>query len=174
MKSKYRIHILIALLVIVAVLCIYMIVYQSYHQYGIAIASLCVLLLFLSILSLQYLLINTVPGSFWTYNIRALTVILLMFPFVYLLIKYENKYEERELKSHGIIASVVVSSTYVNRSKGRLTYFAVYQYTVNGQAYTHKIGNRNDIYKRGDSVKIIYSAEHPNINKIIGYEKIKD
>ena len=170
MIGKLKLYLFTAALVIVGILCAYLMVFQAYGHYGSFLAFLCLFLIFISILLLQFLWIDTAPDSFWTYNKRALLVLIIMLPLAYSLVKAENSFENKNLQLHAENATETITYTYVNRSKHGVTYHAVYQYEYGGQTYTHTLGSYHDIYKIGDTLQIIYSTEHPDIDRVIAYK----
>jgi hypothetical protein len=172
MGSKFKIYALTALLIVVILLSAYLIVFQSYHHGATWLAALCVVLLFASILILQFLWIDVNPDSFWSSNVRTLAVVIIMIPMVYGLTKAENNYENTSIQAHGINATEVITYTYKTSAKNSGThYHAVYQYVVNGQTYTHTLTESENIFNVGDTVHIIYSTEHPNMDKVIAYKQ---
>lgn len=153
MNTKTKIYIITAILIIVSALSVCLIIFQSYHNGGVWLDALCVVLLFASILILQFLWIDVPTNSFWTYNMRALAVIVLMIPIVYGLTKAENNFEELGLQAHGVTTKQAITYTYKTSGKNvGVMYNAVYQYEVNGETYTQKLASRHDIYKVGDTV----------------------
>lgn len=170
MNKKQKIYAITKLLISVCAVSAYLIVFQSYIHYGAWLGALCVFLLFLAILILQFLWIDTAQGSFWTYNIRTLIVVIVMIPIVYGLIQAEHNYENQRLQKSGVEATEIITYTYKSSGKNVGTsYHAVYQYMVNGQTYTHSLRDSRNVYKVGDTVRIVYSSDHPDIDKVISY-----
>jgi len=170
MSKQQKIYAITIILIAVCALSAYLMVFQSYGHYGVWLGTLCIFLLFIAILILQFLWIDVAPGSVWTYNVRALAVIIVMVPIVYGLIKAEHNYEDGYLQKNGIEATELITYTYKTSGNNvGVSYHAVYQYVVNGQTYTHSLRDSHNIYKVGDTVRIVYSSEHPEIDKVINY-----
>jgi hypothetical protein len=151
----------------------YLIVFQAYHSYGIALFVLGFALIFVSLLSLQFLWIDTKPGSFWSYNIRSLVVLAAMVPVGSLLIGAEHNFENKGLQLYGVKDTEIISDTYKTHGKNGVRFYGVYQYVVNGKKYTHELRANNDIYEIGDTVQILYSSEHPDMDKILRFKKAR-
>jgi len=170
--TKAKVNILTAVLIIIIAISVYLMVFQAYHHDGQWLAALCIALLFISILALQFLWIDLPDDSFWDYRMRALAVTILMLPIGYGLFCAENRYEEKNLDLHGINATVFITYTHSNKGKGGIFYEGDYQYQYNGETYTHTLGSYHHTYVVGDTVRIIFSTEHPNIDKVLSYKSI--
>lgn len=106
----------------------------------------------------------TLSISKWTLNgfivtlINCITGLLFIGFYFYLRINFESA----ELKNHGVKTVGIVQSSYYR--KGSINFIIDFK-TFKNKNYETEIVGEHDDYKKGDTIKVIYSERIPAINR---------
>lgn len=160
------------LLIALILICCYLGIYHTHHYYNF-IAAILFIAGILCLLTLQAIWFET-RNPKWDKVRSLLAMVFIACPIAFGIHKLQQRYCQRQLSDHGIIAFAKVTELFQRRHKGRVTHYAKFEYHVNGKTWSQKLINKNFRIALNDSLKIRCSSEEPEIFEVVAIKKSID
>lgn len=139
------------------------------HKYGLGgIAALSFLMSLSFPICFQLVYLEYKSKKWYARLVNTLLIFICVGPFAIGLMWAKDSYYDYQLESFSKIVFGQIVSFETTHGKGGTKHFATFNYSVDNEQYTQRVSNNDFYYKMDDSLKIIVSANDPEIFRIIG------
>ena len=139
------------------------------HRYGLGAITAISFIMSLSFpICIQMVYLEYNSQKWYARFVNALIILIFVGPFVFGLIEAADSYYNYQLEHFPKTVYGKIVSFETTHGKGGTKHFATFNYIVDKEPFTQRVSNDDFYYKMNDSLKMIVSANDPEIFSIIG------